>query len=499
MDRGTRVSRLGDGLPLQQGQLLDGKYEIGALLGSGAMGLVYEGYHRLLAKPMAIKVLRPEATQNDELRSRFEAEARAAAAASHPNIVAVTDMGRTPTGAVYFVMDRLKGETLGERLERESRLEYAAIGPIALGILSGLEAAHALGLVHRDLKPDNVFLALTPDGAELPKILDFGIAKALCAVGKREAGTVAGTLMGTPAYMAPEQARAEPDIDARADLYAMGVILYRMVCGRCPFLGDEPMVVMTSLLMDTPPSPYELAPKIPRALAQLIEDAMSRDRRARPASAKHMRERLASALGNLPSATFAMPMPIDVRLSVMPLDEIGGAPAPSAPQVATSRAAPDAPLELDDHRTGAQGQARSGMMTNSLEQVEPSSVVADGSSRRNSRTPLFVGIAVAGLVGVAIVAWQARARPGKSTTDGVETATAMTSDGTEVIVVFKVEPEHATLLVDGKPIKANPIKIPQSTALHKITATLKGYETRTIDFRPDISKTVNLSLFRAGP
>src|SRR4051812_8626950 len=212
-----------DAAPLVPGQVLENKYRISKMLGAGAMGIVYEAYHLLLQKSVAIKVLRPELARMEELRDRFEAEARAAAAIGHPNIVTVTDMGETPTGALYFVMDRLRGETLGERLEKQGKLEVAAVARIVVEVLSGLEAAHELRLVHRDLKPDNIFLARPPGGREIAKILDFGIAKALASVGRRNKGTHVGTTVGTPMYMAPEQAVGDPEIDARADLYALGV------------------------------------------------------------------------------------------------------------------------------------------------------------------------------------------------------------------------------------------------------------------------------------
>ena len=174
--------------PLQAGEMLGGKYQVVRQMGEGGMGIVYEAHHPLLQKTVAIKVLRPELAKLEERRDRFEAEARATAAIGHPNIVAVTDMGETAEGALYFVMDRLNGETLAERLQRLKRLDLRSAALIALDVLGGLEAAHALMLVHRDLKPDNIFLARAPGGREIAKILDFGIAKALAGAGKRRRG-----------------------------------------------------------------------------------------------------------------------------------------------------------------------------------------------------------------------------------------------------------------------------------------------------------------------
>src|SRR3954453_11460096 len=242
-----------DAAPLVPGQVLENKYRVSRALGGGAMGIVYEAYHLLLQKSVAIKVLRPELAAMEDLRDRFEAEARAAAAIGHPNIITVTDMGQTPDGALYFVMDRLRGETLGDRLDKQGKLDVAAAGRIALEVLSGLEAAHELRLVHRDLKPDNIFLARPPGGREIAKILDFGIAKALASVGRRNKGTRVGTTVGTPMYMAPEQAVGDPDIDARADLYSLGVIVYQSLVGRTPFDGKDAVSVLSAVMTETPP------------------------------------------------------------------------------------------------------------------------------------------------------------------------------------------------------------------------------------------------------
>jgi tRNA A-37 threonylcarbamoyl transferase component Bud32 len=281
-----------DAAPLVPGQVLESKYRISKMLGGGAMGIVYEAYHLLLQKSVAIKVLRPELAQVEDLRDRFEAEARAAAAIGHPNIITVTDMGQTPEGALYFVMDRLRGETLGERLEKQGKLEVAAAVRIMLEVLAGLEAAHELRLVHRDLKPDNIFLARPPGGREIAKILDFGIAKALASVGRRSKGTHVGTTVGTPMYMAPEQALADPNIDARADLYSLGVILYQSLAGRPPFDGNNAVDVLAAVMMETPLPLGSLCREAPFELVQLVEMAMSRDRERRPSTAGEMITRL---------------------------------------------------------------------------------------------------------------------------------------------------------------------------------------------------------------
>jgi eukaryotic-like serine/threonine-protein kinase len=282
--------------PLAAGEMVGGRYQVLRQLGEGGMGIVYEAHHPLLQKTVAIKVLRPELARIEERRERFEAEARATAAIGHPNIVAVTDMGETAEGALYFVMDRLTGESLAERIERQKKLDIRSAAVIALDVLSGLEAAHALMLVHRDLKPDNIFLARSPGGRETAKILDFGIAKALAGLGKRKSGTQVGLTIGTPMYMAPEQALADANIDHRADLWALGVIVYQMISGRPPFESEDTVEVLTRVVSGNRAPLGTVCPEAPPALVTLIEAALSPERAKRPASAGEFAARLQQAV-----------------------------------------------------------------------------------------------------------------------------------------------------------------------------------------------------------
>src|SRR4051812_48281306 len=205
------------------------------------MGAVFRAHHELLGKPAAVKLLRPELTSRPELVQRFFNEARAASAIRHPGIVDVFDFGYTDDNRAYLVMELLEGELLFDRIARGRMAELDA-ARIARGIASALTAAHGMGIVHRDLKPDNIFLVPDPDlpGGERAKVLDFGIAKLAdpsgAPIGSQHTAT--GTLIGTPLYMAPEQARAASAIDHRADLYSLGCILYEMLVGDTPFKAE---------------------------------------------------------------------------------------------------------------------------------------------------------------------------------------------------------------------------------------------------------------------
>ncbi len=480
--------------PLALGQVLEGKYRVARMLGSGAMGVVYEGYHLLLEKAVAIKVLRPEMAVLDEVRERFEAEARAAAAMGHPNIVTVTDMGRTPEGALYFVMDRLRGETLGERLARLHRLDVAALIPMATDVLSGLEAAHALRLVHRDLKPDNIFMTKLTAGREIAKILDFGVAKALASVGKRATGTQVGLTVGTPLYMAPEQAAAAADIDGRADIYAMGVILYQCLAGRPPFEGNDPLEVLTAVLSGAPPALSSLCPNAPPALVQLIESAMNRDRNLRPATAGEFGERFVQAVAGQGARAVA-PSPgnasVFSALGAATLDDMGADPirAPMRPTDATMLArshtadlpapvAPPPPIFQDP-------------VIETVQQAPPAPKEPPGPAapRPPSSLRRFWWVLVAVPV-VAAAIWAAphlkallpASKPAKPARE-------------MVLVLFDVTPKDSQLYLDGEPLAANPTRLGKGE-VHTVNAVLQGYEMAVKKFFIDDEMTITLKLER---
>jgi serine/threonine-protein kinase len=253
------------------GKVLGG-YRIVRELSSGGQGTVYRAEHEVLERPAAIKLLRPELSENRELVLRFFNEAKAATAIRHPGIIEVYDVGSTPDGIAYLVMELLEGEPLSKRIERGPLPEGDAV-QIARGIASALAAAHAKAIVHRDLKPDNVFLVPEPAlplGVR-PKLLDFGVAKLGDHLSKELRHTVTGALMGTPLYMAPEQARAAGHIDHRADLYSLGCILYEMLAGHPPFVAQGAGEIIALHLfgdVEPPPASPQLRAVVMRLLAK---------------------------------------------------------------------------------------------------------------------------------------------------------------------------------------------------------------------------------------
>ena len=274
------------------GQTL-GSYSITRELGRGGMGAVYEGAHTLLGRKAAIKVLLPAMSREHDVVQRFFNEARAATAVKHPGIVEIYDFGFAADGAAFIVMELLDGEPLSARLRRSGRVAPAFAVAVARQIASALAVAHAAGIVHRDLKPDNVFLV--PDAeialGERVKLLDFGIAKLLDdGTARGDAPTAAaltstGAVMGTPYYMSPEQCRGAGQVDARADLYALGCILFEALCGRVPFLGAGAGEIIGAHLHVAPPRPRALVPQLDPAIEALVLRLLAKDPDDRPASA----------------------------------------------------------------------------------------------------------------------------------------------------------------------------------------------------------------------
>jgi len=258
------------------GVTLAGKYRIDARLNEGGMGTVYRGTHVLMDKTVAIKVLRPSLAADEKIVARFSREARAASRISHPNALSVTDFGEDESGHVFLVMEYLSGRTLKHVIREEGPLPLARVVDIARQIGDALHAAHEQGVIHRDLKSDNIMLTDTMTGDHV-KVLDFGIAKIKEADGVVDTNLTAPNLViGTPQYMSPEQCAQDSEIDARSDIYSFGVILYEMLVGHVPFAGDSPTMVMMKHLQEPVPSVIEERSDLPASVARVVARAMAK-------------------------------------------------------------------------------------------------------------------------------------------------------------------------------------------------------------------------------
>ena len=304
-------------MALEPGMLV-GEYRVENVLGHGGMATVYGAVHPLIGKRAAIKVMSPALSADAASVARFVQEARAVNAIGHPNIVDVFSFGRLADGRSYFVMEQLQGETLFDRIwKSHGPLPMTDVLHILEQICDGLEAAHDAGIIHRDLKPANVFLTPVRGRGDVVKLLDFGVAK---LQHQQPTGwTSIGCVVGTPEYISPEQARGR-DVDARTDLYSLGVIAYEMVLGRLPFISDNPADAIQMNLAAQPPRPSILWPKIPPPLESLLLRLLAKDPDER-ASLAEVRRVLAT-----------------LRPIVTPaLERVRDAPAPPAPQAPIAR------------------------------------------------------------------------------------------------------------------------------------------------------------------
>jgi serine/threonine-protein kinase len=263
------------------GDVIAQRYELDQLLGEGGMGTVWSARHRLTHKRVAVKFLKSAA--EPELVRRFVREARAASAVQHPNVIGIHDVLMLEDGVPAMVMDLLEGESLAQRLERTGPISVYELSSLMLPVLSAVGAVHALGIVHRDLKPDNVFLARRGEGIE-PMVLDFGICKLTSPSGlltEESTLTATGSMMGTPFYMAPEQVFGERDLDARADVWALGVMLYECSTGRRPVDGENIGQLMKQILAGTIRPMRELLPHAPPDFVKVVQHMLVQDRNQR--------------------------------------------------------------------------------------------------------------------------------------------------------------------------------------------------------------------------
>jgi serine/threonine-protein kinase len=274
-------------LELQSGGLVGQRYRLVRLLGEGGMGSVWAATHVVTRKSVALKFLKgPDASRSD-VRRRFLREARAATAVRHPNVVEIHDIFELDDGSPVMVMDLLAGLSLGARLRQERLLPPDEVAAILLPVVSAVGSAHAVGIVHRDLKPDNIFLTQLADGKRDVRVLDFGIAKLTAAEGDAAITgggglTQTGDMLGTPHYMAPEQASGESDIDQRADVWAIGVILYECLSGVRPVQGNNLGQILKRIITGSIVPLGEIAPSVPADLQALVASMLAHDREQRP-------------------------------------------------------------------------------------------------------------------------------------------------------------------------------------------------------------------------
>jgi len=297
------------------GQILNDRYLVETRIGKGGMGVVYRGRHIIIGRAAAVKFLHPEYAADENTVARFFREAQAAAAVRHENIVEIYDVGLSTDNVPYLVMEYLEGESLATLLRRTGPLDPAPLLTIMDPVLAAAASAHRRGVIHRDLKPENIFITdATDESPSTIKLIDFGISRILGEATDIRL-TVANTMIGTPAYMAPEQISNAQSADHLSDIYSLGVVLFEALSGRLPYEGNTPNEVIAKILTQPPPSPSDLLPDIPTALAAVAERAMRRDPSERYPNTEEMREALRAACASEERPVAFVELPLEAEPS----------------------------------------------------------------------------------------------------------------------------------------------------------------------------------------
>jgi serine/threonine protein kinase len=454
--------------PFTEGQILAGKYRVEKVLGSGGMGVVVAAWHLELEQRVAVKFLHPLALERTDTAERFRREARSAAKIRSEHVARVIDVGIMEGGVPYMVMEYLEGHDISDEMQKVGMLPISDAIDFVLQAVEALAEAHAAGIVHRDLKPANLFIAHRADGTRIVKVLDFGISKSLLNGGVPELSlTRTSTLIGSPLYMSPEQMRSAKDVDARTDIWSLGVILYEMITGRPPYTGDSIPALCASLLGDTPVSMQVIRPEVPPELEEAVMRCLAKDRSGRFGSVSELARALA------PFGSLSSQLHVDRASRLLGVTDVSFPGIPMSTPLRASRPTPNPP---NRGTVDSWGRTDSPMGT----QSEP----------QRSRAPVFVGLGltIAALLGVVVFlgirepsappsASASVAAPPPPPLNTVATAAPEPAPVQPQVLPSAVAPEPGAPVVrPQEPLGAKPKAIPPAQAFRPkpVSAAVKG-------------------------
>jgi serine/threonine-protein kinase len=473
---------------LKSDEVVGRRYRIVKRLGQGGMGVVYEAEHIALKRRLALKVLLPRYTEDERAVARFKIEAQASASIGHPGIVEVIDLDEDEARGVTFIaMELLEGEELYARIKREGPLSPEFVARAGADMADAVGAAHEEGIIHRDLKPHNVFLARKGRQLDVVKVLDFGLAKLIATDDLGASLTRSGEFLGTPFYMAPEQLHNAKDIDQRADVYSMGVILFQALTSELPYSAESLAELIVKVATEEPSSLRQLRPDLPAQMIEIVEQAIVKDRDQRLGSAIEMRDALEACLEGRDSALIR-----GIDRSV---------------ERAERPTMPHSDLSKPSRR--------------SLECVPEAAPVEMKTS--GPRLPLLVGLVLGAVLLVGVALWfMVSLLPGAEDATGVEQPASFrpeeeiplppppTSDPlpeqadgglapsvpTTKTVHFVTQPEGAQIMLAREPLCQTPCDAELAEAEATVTVELSGFETETLQLETPMPAEVALTLKR---
>ncbi len=455
------------------GQTIDGRYRVVRLLGKGGMGSVYLGQHIVIGKQVAIKFLHAEFAHKEGMVRRFYREAQAAAAIGHKNIIDVADVGVSEKGEPYLVMEYLVGESLSGMLARTGPIDCAAACGILEPVLKALAEAHDKGIVHRDLKPDNIFMVVEPGEAPTVKLIDFGISKFIEDAGQTKL-TQTGAMIGTPAYMSPEQAKGVGDVDHRADLYSVGVILYEMLSGGLPFVGAHYNQLLVNLLTSSPRPPREVHAGFPAEAEDLVMALLAKDPDGRPQSAGELLVAL-QRLGSYGQR--------QERLTHFA----------SGMETKTIAAG-----DLGETAVGeGSGEAATDVLSELAAQGTPQGWARTETRNRPGRRVLWGSIGAAAIIGVVVILLL---RVNVNSSDDVAPPPSssaepnITGSPDGVRIEVKGAPPGAKIFYDNAPVPMNPFRVDKKTTLQSLRVQAAEHDDFITSLVPDRDQVVRVEL-----
>jgi len=445
-----------------------GNYKITAKLGEGGMGVVYLAEHPVIGKKVAMKAIHPELSKNSDVVSRFVTEAKAVNQIGHEHIVDIADFGNTSDGEFYFVMEYLQGESLSDRLRRETRIDEDAALLVSAQIADALNASHEQGIIHRDLKPENIFLCNNRGpGRDFVKVLDFGLAKLTLSDQKVSHKTRTGSVMGTPYYMSPEQCEGKIEIDHRADIYSLGVLIFEMLTGKVPFGGDGYGEIIVKHVTMPPPSVRSVVPELPEYLDIILYRALAKDRDQRFQTMADLEEALRDPIRYVNNAP-------EIGIP----DDLSGIARAAAPM---ARAEMDARSKIGfgsgiDAAGRPQGGTPSTFREGRGELIEHLI-----PKKRTGQAFLFVGIAAC--VGAAVVLFG----PRRETRQPLPAA-PVSLHPSSVRINFNSDPDGAIVVRNDKTLGLTPlsIEVPYSDSAVEYQFKKAGYENKTVYVVPNL-------------